>query len=95
MPSASKRKLPATESRFPRGQRSRHTVSGSRGQGLRPIQIWVPDTRSPKFAAEASRQSRRVAASRYAAKDQEFIDAVSLQGVMSEARRGVDRRGRR
>jgi len=25
--------------------------------GLRPLQIWVPDTRSPKFAAECRRQS--------------------------------------
>ena len=28
-----------------------------RAQGLRPVQIWVPDTRSPGFAAEARRQS--------------------------------------
>jgi hypothetical protein len=49
-----------------------------RAQGLRPIQVWVPDTRSPTFVAEASRQSRRVAASRYAAKDQEFIDEISI-----------------
>ena len=25
--------------------------------GMRPIQIWVPDTRNPKFAAECERQS--------------------------------------
>ena len=29
-----------------------------RAQGLRPIQIWVPDTRSPEFTKEARRQSR-------------------------------------
>lgn len=29
--------------------------------GLRPIQIWVPDTRRPDFADECRRQSRRVA----------------------------------
>ncbi len=29
--------------------------------GLRPVQIWVPDTRRPGFAAECRRQSRRVA----------------------------------
>lgn len=29
--------------------------------GLRPVQIWVPDTRRPDFAAECSRQSRLVA----------------------------------
>ena len=26
-----------------------------RAQGLRPIQVWVPDVRSPAFAAEAHR----------------------------------------
>ncbi len=29
--------------------------------GLRPVQIWVPDTRRPDFADECRRQSRRVA----------------------------------
>ena len=48
-----------------------------RAQGLRPIQIWVPDTRSPAFAAEAHRQSRLVALSPHADEDQAFIDAVS------------------
>lgn len=28
-----------------------------RAMGFRPIQIWVPDTRSPKFAEECRRQS--------------------------------------
>jgi len=32
-----------------------------REQGLRPIQVWVPGTRSPKFAAECRRQSMAVA----------------------------------
>jgi len=48
-----------------------------RRQGLRPIQVWVPDVRSPAFAAEAHRQSLAVAESRRAAEDQGFIDAVS------------------
>ena len=48
-----------------------------RQQGLRPIQIWVPDMRSPAFATEAHRQSRAVARSSYANEDQGFIDAVS------------------
>ncbi len=48
-----------------------------RAQGLRPIQIWVPDVRSPAFAAEAHRQSMSVARSRHAKADQAFIDAVS------------------
>lgn len=29
-----------------------------RKAGMRPIQIWVPDTRSPEFAAEAHRLER-------------------------------------
>lgn len=48
-----------------------------RKQGLRPIQIWVPDTRLPGFAAEAHRQARAVARSRQAREDQAFIDAIS------------------
>jgi hypothetical protein len=48
-----------------------------RSQGLRPIQIWVPDVRAPSFAAEAHRQSRAVARSRHARADQEFIDAAA------------------
>jgi hypothetical protein len=29
-----------------------------RAAGLRPVQIWVPDTRKPGFAEECRRQSR-------------------------------------
>ena len=48
-----------------------------RRQGLRPIQIWVPDVRAPAFRSEARRQSLAVAASSRAREDQAFIDAVS------------------
>jgi hypothetical protein len=48
-----------------------------RAQGLRPIQIWVPDVRASSFKSEAHRQSAAVAASVHAARDQAFIDAVS------------------
>ncbi|BCH29602.1 antitoxin MazE [Mesorhizobium sp. L-8-10] len=51
-----------------------------RAQGLRPIQIWVPDVRSPSFRTQAHRQSQAVAASAYARGDQAFIDAVSDWG---------------
>ena len=30
--------------------------------GLRPVQIWVPDTRRPDFSEECRRQARLVAA---------------------------------
>lgn len=48
-----------------------------RGQGLRPIQIWVPDVRAPAFRSEAHRQSLAVAGSVHDREDQAFIDAVS------------------
>ena len=48
-----------------------------RAQGLRPIQIWVPDVRSKSFARQAHRQAAAVAASTRAAEDQAFIDALS------------------
>jgi hypothetical protein len=48
-----------------------------RRQGLRPIEIWVPDVRSPAFATAARRQSLAVASSRHVAVDQAFLDAVS------------------
>jgi len=60
-----------------------------RQQGLRPIQIWVPDMRSPIFVAEARRQSLAVASSPHAKEDQDFIDAVSdWGGKWSAARFG-------
>lgn len=48
-----------------------------RSQGLRPVQIWVPDVRAPGFRAEARRQAEAVAASPWAERDQAFIDAIS------------------
>jgi hypothetical protein len=51
-----------------------------RARGLRPIQIWVPDTRTAAFRAEAHRQSLAVAESVHARSDQDFIDTVSDRG---------------
>jgi len=48
-----------------------------RKQGLRPIQIWVPDVNAPEFVREAHRQSALVAASDQDRDDQAFVDAVS------------------
>jgi hypothetical protein len=48
-----------------------------RDQGLRPLQIWVPDTRAPEFAEEAHRQSALAAATGSASDDQAFVDAIS------------------
>ena len=48
-----------------------------RQQGLRPVQFWLPDTRSPEFAAEAHRQSLAVANSPSERDDQAFIDSLA------------------
>jgi hypothetical protein len=48
-----------------------------RRQGLRPLQIWVPDVRSPAFKKAARRQSLAVVRSSRAQEDQDFIDAIS------------------
>jgi len=48
-----------------------------RARGLRPVQVWVPDTRTEAFRDEAHRQSLAVARSARNREDQTFIDAVS------------------
>lgn len=48
-----------------------------RAQGLRPVQIWVPDVRARSFARAAHQQSETVAASARSKGDQGFIDAIS------------------
>jgi hypothetical protein len=48
-----------------------------RSAGLRPVQIWVPDTRQPGFAADCRRQSLAVAAADAADRDLAvFLDAA-------------------
>lgn len=48
-----------------------------RKQGLRPVQIWVPDVRSKAFRHAAHRQSLAVGQSPHAKADQAFVDAIS------------------
>jgi hypothetical protein len=48
-----------------------------RAQGLRPIQVWVPDVRAASFRSEAHRQSLALATTARASEDQAFIDAVA------------------
>jgi hypothetical protein len=70
---------PRTQSKSSRDKVRAHRKR-LRQQGLRPIQIWVPDMRSPAFLAEAHRQSLAVSKSPQAKKDQDFINAVSDRG---------------
>ena len=60
----------------PAAKRVRKRRAVLRAAGLRPIQIWAPDTRRPGFAEEARRQSRLAVASDLADQDLlEFLDA--------------------
>jgi len=59
----------------------KHRV-GLRASGLRPVQIWVPDTRRPDFADECRRQSKLVSQA-------DLADAEML-GFMDEALADVD-----
>ena len=48
-----------------------------RAQGLRPVQIWVPDIRAPGFADECARQASLAAAVDRADPDlMSFLDAA-------------------
>ena len=52
-----------------------------RSEGLRPVQIWVPDVRNPEFVEECKRQSRLAAQADMKDQDmQHFLDQA-LDGV--------------
>jgi hypothetical protein len=48
-----------------------------RAAGLRPIQIWVPDTRRPGFAEECARQSRVICESHAEGDLLDFIEQTA------------------
>ena len=64
----------ASQSSLDKVRRYRESM---RRQGLRPLQIWVPDIRAPGFDAEARRQSRAVAATREDRAVNDFIERVT------------------
>jgi hypothetical protein len=48
-----------------------------RAQGLRPVQLWVPDTRSPRFVKELRRQALLVARNeRKRSSERDAMDAL-------------------
>jgi hypothetical protein len=49
-----------------------------RAQGLRPLQLWVPDTRSAVFLAEARRQSRAAANSQHEREINAWLEDISV-----------------
>lgn len=52
-----------------------------RKAGLRPVQIWVPDTRRPDFAEECRRQSRLAARADMADMDTQICMDEALADV--------------
>ena len=61
----------------PLNERVRKRRDALRAAGLRPIQIWVPDTRRAGFSEECRRQARIVAAADAADLDLDaFLDAA-------------------
>lgn len=48
-----------------------------RAKGMRLVQIWLPDTRTAKFAAQARRQSLLANRSTFADADQAWVDAMT------------------
>lgn len=69
MPGASERKSPNEKVRAHRERLRR--------RGLRPVQVWVPDTRTAEFRAAAHAQSLAVASSDREQEDQAFVDAIA------------------
>ena len=70
--------MAASEGSLPVSERVREYRKRMRAQGMRPIQMWVADVRSPDFAREANRQAALVAAGEHASDDQAYIDALSV-----------------
>ena len=62
-----------------RVQKHRDTL---RLAGLRPVQLWVPDTRRPDFTAQCRRQSRLAA--------QADMADTDLQQVLDDALADID-----
>ncbi len=59
-------------------QRVQKHRAALRARGLRPIQIWVPDTRAPGFAEECARQAAIVnEANRADPELMQFMDAAA------------------
>jgi len=48
-----------------------------RAQGLRPVQMWLPDVNSEAFRKEAARQSRLIRQSPGEKETMDFIEAIT------------------
>jgi hypothetical protein len=65
----------------PTNDRVRKHREALRMAGLRPVQLWVPDTRQASFAAQCREQSARLANDPLETETLEWIAGISDQKV--------------
>ena len=68
-------------------ERVRERRDKLRAAGLRPVQVWLPDTTAPGFADEAARQARLLAeweASPAGREEMAFWDALAAEAWNDE-----------
>jgi hypothetical protein len=70
---------PAADKNLSARDRVRKHRESLRAQGLRPIQIWVPDTRQPGFAEKVRRQCISVNDPEHDKELFDFMDAVMAE----------------
>ena len=72
--------MPRTSASKPKPRSSRDKVRAHRArlrkQGLKPIQIWVPDVKSETYRAEIRRQCLAIANSPREKEDQAFVESL-------------------
>ena len=68
---------PSIPNREPSREKVRNHRARLRAQGLRQVQLWVPEVRSVAFKEEAAHFSKMIAESPYEKDDQAFIDSIS------------------
>jgi len=80
--------MPATKSSSAKRTSSAKKVRAHRArlraQGLRPIQLWVPDVNDPKVREQMRREARAIAASEQEKDDQAFIDSLNDEWLFKE-----------
>jgi hypothetical protein len=60
------------------GDRTTRYRQTLREKGLRPVQLWLPDTRAPEFAARARQQCARINAADRAEGMMSLLERVSV-----------------
>jgi Protein of unknown function (DUF3018) len=78
MSAPAKKSLTPSEKAERNRQKARDWRAKMHAKGLRPVQLWVVDTRAPGFAEEARRQAQAANSSPRAAEDLAFVEAISI-----------------